>query len=868
VTDPLIQSLQVALNERYRIERELGRGGMATVYLALDLKLHRQVAFKVLRPELAARLGNERFLREIEVAARLSHPHILPLHDSGEADGQLFYAMPYVDGGSLRDRLERESQLSLEETLRITEAVASALDYAHRQGVVHRDIKPENILLQGDEPLVADFGVALAVSSASRERLTETGLSLGTPAYMSPEQAAAKSKLDGRSDQYSLACVVYEMLAGEPPYTGPSAQAIIAKRFSEPIPHVSTLREVPAGVEATIRRALSKSPADRFPTVGEFSKSLARHGHATAAQKIGLRSWRMDLPSRRTVATISAASVLAIGAALALRARPSPPPAPALHRQITFTGRSGAPAISPDGKWLAYVTAAEVGTRDPAPRFSLKVQPLPSGDPVTLADSVFGVAPVWSPDGSNLMFVGRTRASWFVGIQTVARVGGRVTQVAPHSWVYGYRPDGQALIRANFDTLVIQDILSGAEIHRISLDGKLGDTKAVNWAPDGSWIAFCAYRVGGDVIALIRPDGTGFRVLVDGCDPQWLGKRLYFKRPSDGGSDLFRLDIDLRSGEARGEPILVLSGIGDGLSITQDAATLAYSRAPGNIHIWAIELEGRRGTFRPRTWQLTSGTRWHGSPDITADGRYVAFVSEGGLFVMPFAGDSVPRWVATPSNGAIEPRWSPDKSRIAFAVEDSNATGLFVADQATGRVVKVGRRGPNIMPELSWSPDGKRLVFARAGRRELFFVDVATGRDSSLQWDSQYRVYTPRWSPDGREIVATDFVGMQAMDWIARTTVGSGRWKHTRTEIPNIRLLRWTADGWIYAGVTPRTRDRPAAVHRMRASGGGFQPYFQLPIPCDFREMSMSADARRFVCTMERYEPDVWVVQNFDPTAQ
>jgi serine/threonine protein kinase/WD40 repeat protein len=858
--------MTVALSDRYAIERELGRGGMANVYLALDLRLNRRVALKVLRPELAAMLGKERFLREVQIAAQLSHPHILPLHDSGEAESQLFYAMPYVDGGSLRERLDRDSQLSLEETLRIAQAVGSALDYAHRQGVVHRDIKPENILLHGDEPLVADFGVALALSSAGGERLTETGFSLGTPAYMSPEQATGGRRLDGRSDQYSLACVIYEMLAGEPPYTGPSAQAIIAKRFSEPIPHVSVLRAVPAGVEAAIMRALSKSPADRFATVGEFSKALAGYGELTLARRLRLLSWRFGLPSRRTVATLTAASVLAVLAVLALGDRPSPEPP--LQRQLTFTGRSGAPAISPDGKWLAYVSANQAGTRDPAPRFSLKVQPLPSGDPVTLADSVFGIPPVWSPDGSNLMFVGRTRASWFVGIQTVARVGGRVTQVAPHSWVYGYRPDGRALIRANFDTLVIQDILSGAEVQRISLDGKLGDTKAVDWAADGSWIAFCAYRVGGDVIALIKPNGSGFRVLVDGCDPRWLGERLYFKRRSEGGSDLFRLDIDLRNGEARGKPTLVLSGIGDGLSITQDAGTLVYSRAPGNVHIWAIELEGRRGAFRPRTRQLTSGTQWHGSPDITADGRNVAFVSDDALFVMPFAGDSIPRWVATPSGDVVEPRWSPDGSKIAFALMDSSGAGLFLADQATGRVARVGTRGPNIMPELSWSPDGGRLVFARAGRRELFLLDVNTRRDTSLQWDSQYRVYTPRWSPDGQEIVATDFVGMDAKDWIARTTVGSGTWKHTKTEIPNIRLLRWTADGWIYAGVTVGGPGQPAAVHRMRASGGAFEPYFELPMHCDFREISMSADARRFVCTVERYEPDVWMVQNFDPTTR
>ena len=266
--------LRIALAGRYTIERELGRGGMATVYLARDLKHDRPVALKVLRPELAAVLGAERFLREIRLTAQLQHPHILTLIDSGEADRFLYYVMPYVEGESLRERLEREGQLPLDEALRITRAIATALDFAHGRGVIHRDIKPENIMLHQGEPMVADFGIALAVSMAGRERLTETGLSLGTPAYMSPEQASAEPRLDGRSDQYSLACVLYEMLAGEPPYAGPTAQAIIAKRLTEPIPHLSTVRQVPPAVEVAVTRALAKAPADRFATVGAFIAAL------------------------------------------------------------------------------------------------------------------------------------------------------------------------------------------------------------------------------------------------------------------------------------------------------------------------------------------------------------------------------------------------------------------------------------------------------------------------------------------------------------------------------------------------------------------------------------------------------------------
>src|SRR3989441_8699977 len=297
----LLARLQAALADRYTIERELGRGGMATVYLAQDGKHHRKVAIKILKPELAAALGPERFLREIEIAAGLTHPHILPLHDSGEAGGLLYYVMPFVEGQTLRGRLEREKQLPLEDALAITRDIAEALGYAHSHSVVHRDIKPENILFQVGHAVVSDFGIARAITAAARGRLTETGIAIGTPGYMSPDQASGSERLDGRSDIYSLACVLYEMLAGDPPYVASSAHAIAARPSMDPVPRLRTVREkVPAAVEQVIGQALAKVPAGRFGTPAPFAEALQAAMTTAASQAAAHRA-----PARRVVAVVA-----------------------------------------------------------------------------------------------------------------------------------------------------------------------------------------------------------------------------------------------------------------------------------------------------------------------------------------------------------------------------------------------------------------------------------------------------------------------------------------------------------------------------------------------------------------------------------
>ncbi|HEX6668405.1 MAG TPA: protein kinase, partial [Gemmatimonadales bacterium] len=400
-------ALAEALRDRYALERELGAGGMATVYLARDLKHHRQVALKVLRPELAAVIGAKRFLQEIETTANLQHPHILPLHDSGEVGGTAYYVMPYVEGESLRDRLRRDKQLPIDVAVRIAVEVASALDYAHRKGVIHRDIKPENILLHEGQALVADFGIALAMSAAGGTRMTETGLSLGTPHYMSPEQAMGEREITGRSDVYALGCVLYEMLAGDPPFTGSTAQAIVAQVVTEtPRPLMPRRHTIPPHLEAAVLRALEKLPADRFATPAEFARALA-----TAPAPVPPLPAPLALRSRRpAIFGIVALGMILLVAGLAWYltrprggARPLvasllPPPG----CDFDFVGTSNLVQLSPDGSRLAFVAVCGEDR-------SIWVRAMDTGENRQLGGTAGASYPFWSADGRSLGFFSAER---------------------------------------------------------------------------------------------------------------------------------------------------------------------------------------------------------------------------------------------------------------------------------------------------------------------------------------------------------------------------------------------------------------------------------------------------------------------------
>ena len=452
---------------------------MATVYLAHDLKHDRDVAIKVLHPELAAALGGERFLSEIRTTARLQHPHILPLLDSGEAGGLLYYVMPFVAGETLRARLERERQLPVDDALRITREVADALGAAHALGIIHRDIKPENILLQGGHALVADFGIALAVQEAGGQRMTQTGLSLGTPQYMSPEQAMGERVIDSRTDIYALGAVLYEMLLGEPPFTGPTVQAIVAKVMTEkPAGIVARRERVPSAVEAAVLTALEKLPADRFASAPEFADAL------THEPRVDARRTATAVPTQRKGVVLAAvAGALVLGAAAGAWEMHSRREAQVTTGSIvhvtTDDGLEIQPAISPDGKVIAYAAGTSLHAR-------LYLRPVAGGRPVPLtSDSVSSQQePQWSPSGASLLFLANggvdTVAAGLGGGKPVTLINGAQGQIDAATW----SPDGRRIAFVRRDSVMVYTIATGEKRFVAKHAAKM-----CAWSPNGDYIA-------------------------------------------------------------------------------------------------------------------------------------------------------------------------------------------------------------------------------------------------------------------------------------------------------------------------------------------------------------------------------------------
>jgi serine/threonine protein kinase len=755
------ERLATALADRYRIERELGAGGMATVYLAEDLRHGRKVAIKVLRPELAAVIGADRFVREIRTIAALQHPHILGLIDSGEVNGTAYYVMPFVEGESLRDRLSREKQLPVPDAVRVAGEVAAALDYAHRHGVIHRDIKPENILLHDGSALVADFGIALAVSSAGGSRMTETGMSLGTPHYMSPEQAMGEREITARSDVYALGVMTYEMLLGEPPFGGPTAQAIVAKVLTEaPRPLTPRRPSIPPEVEDAVLTALEKLPADRFGSAAEFASAL--HDGTKPRRKIVDQHHPKVVGFRRRWLVGAGLIVLPLAAFLLGRESGRSPAAPLTFGQsikVTWDPAVEAlPAMSPDGRSVAYAS----GT---AARMRVFVRSVAGGRGLALTDDTSQVQshPRWSPDGSRVLFLqggGVFSVPASGGADTPEVPPGRTSPVVSAAW----SPDGKNIGYVIGDSLFVRDARNESR-------GIAGffEPNACQWSPDGKSIA-CASgnaisMMPGSLFGNLSPSQIVTVRVTDGVvtsvtdslsvnqSPIWSpdGRWLYFVSSRYGPRDI--LAAAMSDGRRTGPAIRVTTGLNaHTISLAADGGRLAFASLEIESNAWSIPLPAKPPATASGETQLTFGVQLVETADISSDGRWLVYDSDLGgnadLYRMALPNGTPERLTTDPSDDFF-PDISPDGKEIAFHSWRGGSRDIYVLPLDGGPIQQVSS-SPRQESTASWSPDGTQLTFADfTGRGGTWIAKRVDGVWQPPVLRLDHGVW-PRWSPDGQ----------------------------------------------------------------------------------------------------------------------
>jgi serine/threonine-protein kinase len=775
-------ALRIALADRYLIERELGQGGMAVVYLAQDLRHKRRVALKVLKPELAALLGAERFVQEITTTAALQHPNILPLFDSGTATGFLYYVMPFVDGETLRSRLHRETQLGVDEAVKLTTAIADALDYAHRHGVIHRDIKPENVLLHDGRPMVADFGIALAVSAAAGGRMTETGLSLGTPHYMSPEQATADKEVTPRSDVYSLGSVLYEMLTGNPPHTGASAQQIVMKILTEePAPVTSLRRAVPPNVAAAVAKALEKLPADRFASAAEFAAALQNPGFSTASAGAG-RPVRA-LASRRPTLVLGAAAALALVLALWGWSRPlRTGGAKVTQFDLSFPAGvrvTESPALSPDGRVIVYAADAGSGA-------ALYRRSLDQVEALRVPGTEGAQQPFFSPDGAWVGFIADRK------MHKIALAGGaRITIGDAPSLASGahWGPMDSIVFATGQVGLAIV-AASGGAVTPLSLPDSTDQVKAPQFAGrDHRILLTLSTPSGWRAAVLDRADGS-IRVLAalgEAQNARYVAPgRLVYRQ----AGRLLHVPVDARTLEPRASPAALpwgnLAGGKDtaaGLEFDVSPRTLITStwRSIGTALWWV----GRNGS------EIAIMEGDFLSLRLSPDNRYLAFDnddrSSGDGVIYDFRGRTTVRL-----RGGATPMWTPDGRRVVFG---SGADLRWVVNRPGGSPdLLLAGTGEAAFPQ-SFSPDGSLLAFYRihSERARDIYVLPMQGDRTAIPWlVTGANERSPEFSPDGAWIAYTsDPTG--ADEVYLRPYPGPG--EATQVSIGGGREPLWSHDG-------------------------------------------------------------------------
>ncbi len=856
--------LAAALADRYTLDREIGAGGMATVYLAHDIKHERDVAIKVLHPDLGAALGGERFLTEIRTTARLQHPHILPLLDSGAAEGLLYYVMPLVTGETLRTRLERERQLPIPDAVRIATEVASALDYAHRQGVIHRDIKPENILLHDGQALVADFGIALAVQSAGGARMTQTGLSLGTPQYMSPEQAMGEKVVDARSDVYALAAVTYEMLAGDPPFAGGSVQAIVARIMTERPTPLRTLRDtVPVHVEDAVLTALAKLPADRFATAALFAGALTTDAPSTTSSTHGRRAPAAAPPNRgRLAAALAAVAVTAAALGWLVRGANTSASAPSAPIEFAFRLGDGAkdqPAldISHDGRRLAMAAADSTGiTRvvlrdlgstalttvantDGAryPRFSPEgkwlailrngqVQKVPvDGGPVTvLQDSVSNGDTAWSTDGAWIIFSRNADGLW-----RVPATGGTAERLTVmdtarrefNHWSAQALPDGKTVIYTSYATPLSRARIEAVDVETgdksVLVEGAVFGRYANGYLFHVRDAAVFASRfdlrtltVQGSAVPVIEdvawsaPDAlAGFAVAPNGT--------MTYLKASEWNSRRQVLWVD-RAG--RTEPAIPDTGFWAEPRLSPDGKWIALTKSEPKRDVWLFDRG--RGVLS----QLTRAPAAAFNPLWSLDSRSVVYSNENPVYDLnriPIDGSAASTVLLQTGFDKRAHGVSPDGRRLVYT-ESVGQHLLSILPLDGGAPVRVDDRSGS-QRGATFSPDGQWLAYDEATRDEQPYVYARRldGQGGRIQV-SPTTGDQPRWTRGGRELVYRSGDAMVAIEFDPATgDVGTPKTLFTMKDAGRLDNFSYgydvTPDGSRFLLVSPLVRADVQPTH-------------------------------------------------------
>ncbi len=863
----ILTRLRASLADRYRLEQEIGEGGMATVYLAHDIKHDRDVAIKVLHPDLGAALGGERFLTEIRTTARLQHPHILPLLDSGDAGGLLYYVMPLVTGETLRARLDRDRQLPIDEALRIAREVADALGYAHGQNVIHRDIKPENILLQDGHALVADFGIALAVQSAGGQRMTQTGLSLGTPQYMSPEQAMGERAIDARSDIYALGAVTYEMLAGDPPFTGSSVQAIVAKVMTERPSPLHTVRDtVPEHVEAAVMMALAKLPADRFASAAEFSAAM-QPGQTSffpaRTQRRGL-DWRVAL----------AGGVL-VGAAMGIGVMTQRTPAAAVgldqRQQLTFNGRTTNPAIAPAGDWVAFTDQdCQHGIYDLCTS-TLLVQEIGSTQSVPLIhDALTMGTPRWSHDGSQLVVSARLD-SLRAGLFAIPRSGGVARLIGPEG-VFDTHPAGDSVvvIRQNPGrnaTAIFITLSNGTITDSVSVP--FTGVKDIAWSPDGRYFAANTTE---DVLVAFDRTGTetGRQLFHTRESVRWnvAGDAIIaFTTGAVKEDELLRVAVNAK-GEMPSPPTALLARIPTlyrgRFDIARQSGRMIVATGDAITDLWTYAFT----LGDPVGQQQTRGTTWYGAPTISPDGTTLYYGRGDAL------GDNL--YALTLNDGseeALSAERLPFGTGVQFAADGRRITfGHVTPDGARLDGLELPSRRP-----FSQMTAGKGTFAWPMGARG--FLDL-TGDGRAIQvLDSLGGVWRALPAPDTLSIVAVApnpegtraALIVEGPDGAMLGTVSLSewqfqpiiRWPTGSTEGPGTLEatgINWQADGNIYFAIWRRADTFPS-MWRVSEDGGAPVRISTIPPTCRLGYLSISLAARLGTCVAREFRSDVWTIE-------